>query len=215
MTTKADQVHRRRCAAAAPGSRHDHAIRMLAVGLPGLVGAIFALMVVLPLFPKSEVSFLLDRNRVAVTEDRLTVTSATYRGQDSQGKPFVVTAGSAVQHAASVPVVEMRWLAAHMQLRDGSAQATSPSGAYHLDTDRIVLGGPASLSTTTGYRLQTSAVALDLKNHRAFGDGGVTGELTTGPFRADRIAADMAARTVTLDGHVHLTMLPGHRLKAP
>ena len=84
-----------------------------------------------------------------------------------------------------------------------------------IDTDRMVLGGPVKMTTTTGYALQTSALSLDLKARRAFGDGGVTGQLTTGPFSADSISADLEARTVTLDGHVHLTMTPGRRLKAP
>ena len=215
MTAKADQIRRARRIAAAPDSRHDHIVRAAAVGLPGVVGAILAAMLVLPLFPKNEVSFLLDRTRVAITEDRLAVNGASYRGQDDKGRPFTVNAGSAVQHSASVPVVEMRALTAHMQLSDGKAEAVAPTGAYHIDTDHLVLSGPVKMTTTTGYALQTSTLALDLKARRAFGDGGVTGQLTTGPFSADRISADLEARTVSLDGHVHLTMTPGRRLKAP
>ena len=215
MTAKADRIRSLRRCAAVPDSRHDHIVRAAAVGLPAVVGAILAAMVVLPLFPKNEVSFLLDRNRVAMTEDRLAVSSASYRGEDDKGRSFIVNAGSAVQHSASVPVVEMRALTAQMQLSDGSAEAVAPTGAYHIDTDRMVLGGPVKMTTTTGYALQTSALSLDLKARRAFGDGGVTGQLTTGPFSADSIAADLEARTVTLDGHVHLTMTPGRRLKAP
>ena len=215
MTAKAEQIRRRRRAAAVPDSQHDHVVRALAVGLPGVVGAILAAMLVLPLFPKNEVSFLLDRNRVAMTEDRLAVASASYRGQDNRGRAFTVNAGSAVQHSSAVPVVEMRALNAHMQLSDGSADAVAPTGAYHINTDQLMLGGPVRVTTTTGYALQTSAVELDLKARRAFGEGGVSGQLATGPFSADRISADLEARTVTLDGHVHLTMTPGRRLRVP
>lgn len=209
MTAKADRLRDARRAFAAPGGFHDRLVHMLAIALPAAVGAILAAMVVLPLFPKNEVSFLLDRNRVAVVEDRLMVNSATYRGQDDKGRTFSVSAGNAVQHSALVPVVRMENLVANMQLADGTAQAVAPTGDYHLDTDRIVAKGPVHMATTTGYSMVTSAVAIDLKNRRAFGEGGVTGTLVTGPFSADRISTDLAERTVVLDGHAHLRMVPG------
>ena len=100
-----------------------------------------------------------------------------------------------------------------MQLADGSAVAEAPTGTFHIDSDSLVAHGPVRMSTTTGYRLDTSSVTLDLKNRRVFGDGGVAGQLTTGPFSADHMSADLEARTVTLDGHARLTMTPKRGIK--
>ena len=81
MTAQADLIRDRRRAYAAPGGFHDRMVRVLARGLPAVVGVIVAVMMITPLFPRNEVSFLLDRNKVAITSDRLKVSDATYRGE--------------------------------------------------------------------------------------------------------------------------------------
>ena len=66
MSQQADQIRDRRRAFAAPGSPLDKAVRLLAVALPALIGAVVATMLIAPLSPRGEVSFLLDRNGVIV-----------------------------------------------------------------------------------------------------------------------------------------------------
>ena len=100
MSREAEQIRDRRRAFALPGGSLDRAIRILAVGLPALVGAIAAAMLIAPLSPRGEVSFILDRNEAAVAENRLVVDDAMYRGEDNSGRPFSLTAGEAVQRSA-------------------------------------------------------------------------------------------------------------------
>ena len=107
MTVQADQIRDRRRAFAAPGGSLDRMVRWLAVGLPALVGVIAALMIVSPLSPRGEVSFLLDRNRVQVIDERLRVDNAMYRGQDNSQRPFSLTAGEAVQRSSAEGIVRM------------------------------------------------------------------------------------------------------------
>ena len=121
MTVQADLARSRRMRFALPGGFHDRVIHTLAVALPAAIGAIAALMVFTPLSPRGEVSFLLDRNKVDVVEDRLRVESAMYRGRDSQDRPFSLTAGSAVQRSAENPVVAMRDLITRILLNQGPA----------------------------------------------------------------------------------------------
>jgi lipopolysaccharide export system protein LptC len=105
VSRQADQIRARRRAFALPGGSLDRTIRILAVALPALVGAVAATMLIAPLKPRGEVSFLLDRNKAAIAEDRLRVDDAMYRGRDNKDRPFSLTAGEAVQHSASVPLV--------------------------------------------------------------------------------------------------------------
>lgn len=215
MSAAADRARRARRLAAAPGGSHDRLVRLAAVGLPALVGMIAAVMIVLPMFPQSEISFLLDRNKVAVVENRLAVHAAAYRGLDDHGRPFSVAAGDVVQHSAAAQAVSMAMLTAHMQLADGTAQALAPSGIYHPDTSQMLAAGPVRMTTSTGYRVTTSAVTIDLKTRRAIGAGGVTGATPRGVFSADRLVADLGARTLTLDGHARLRMVPGAHSPLP
>lgn len=209
MTLQADRLRSERQQFAAPGGAHDRMVHFLNAALPMGVGVVVAVMLVSPLFPRSEVSFLLDRNKVAIVRERLRVSNAMYRGADNQGRAFEVTAGSAVQRSARIPQVDMQDLKAQIQLGDGPAQVAAKAGRYDLDADRVMVDGQLDFSAADGYRMTTRNVGIDLKTRKASGAGGVSGQVPSGTFSADRLNADLANRTVTLDGHARLRMVPG------
>lgn len=215
MTIGADLLRNRRRAKAAPGGAHDRRIRLLFTALPVGVGMITAVMVVSPIFPHGEVSFLLDRNKVAITTERLSVRTATYRGADNKGQPFELSAGQAVQHSAQEPVVVMQDLHATLTTDRGPARVEAPSARYDMAKDHMQVQGPVHFSESDGYRMQTSNVELDLKTRKAWSNHGVTGTLPTGTFSADRMAVDISGRTVVLQGRAHLNMKQGLRKLAP
>jgi lipopolysaccharide export system protein LptC len=214
MTQRADRIRQRRRAFAAPGSTLDRAVRLLAIGLPALVGAVAAAMLIAPLSPRGEVSFLLDRNKVAIANDRLRVDDAMYRGQDQRGRPFSLAAGSAVQASASEPVVRMRGLTARLLLTEGPAVLTAPAGRYQIEQQQVDVDGIVRFDAADGYSMAARDVAIDLPGRALVGRGRVEGEIPAGTFEADRIFADLAARTVTLDGNARLRMVPG-KLRMP
>lgn len=214
MTEAADQIRDQRRHWAAPGGSHDRTVRILARWLPGAVGVVAALMIVGPLFPRGEISFLLDRNKVATVNERLRVADAMYRGEDSEGRPFTLTAGSAVQVSAADPIVTMTKLVARIKLADGPAELAAVGGIYDYSKELVTVQGPVIFTAADGYRMTTSNVAIDLRARTATGSGGVTGAIPAGTFSADRIIADLGERTVTLDGHARLLMQPG-KLRMP
>lgn len=209
MTARADQIRDRRRAFAAPGSQLDRMVRWLAVGLPAAVGVIAALMVVTPLGPRGEVSFLLDRNKVKTTPDRLVVDNAIYRGEDAKGRPFSLSAGSAVQHSVREPVVQMRDLVGRLLLDDGPARITADLARYNYNTDQVVVDSEVRFVAADGYRLNTSDVTVDLDKKTMVGSGGVAGATPAGTFSADSMEANLGERTVALQGRARLRMIPG------
>lgn len=204
MTEAADLIRDKRRHWAAPGGSHDRKVRILARWLPGLVGVVAAAMIVGPLFTEGELSFLLDRNKVAVTQERLRVTNAMYRGEDGQGRPFTVTAGSAVQVSAREPVVRMENIAARIRLSDGPAELTAARGAYDYSAQTVSADGPVLFTAADGYRLSTANVLIDLRSRKVWGSGGVSGAVPAGTFSADRLSADLDSRVLVLDGNVRL-----------
>ena len=214
MTVQADLIRTKRRRFATPGGSFDRLVRTLAVALPAGVGVLAAIMVFSPLSPRGEVSFLLDRNKVAVVDDRLRVDRAMYRGTDDKGRPFSITAGSAVQHSAQNPVVTMQELVARMLLSQGPAVLSANSGAYDMDAQQMRIFGPVMFATADGYRMTAQDVDLDIQKQRMASRGRVSGEVPAGTFAADRIVSDLNARTVTLDGNARLRMTPG-RMRMP
>ena len=158
--------------------------------------------------------FLLDRNKVATAEDRLRVDEAMYRGRDSRDRPFSLTAGEAVQRSASVPVVRLSDLTARMQLSEGPAVLLAPSGRYDIEDQRLAIDGMVRFATADGYRMTVSNVSIDLPTRTVVGSGGVQGAVPAGTFSANRIRADLDARTVALEGNARLRMVPG-RMRMP
>jgi len=175
---------------------------------------IAAFMIITPLSPRGEVSFLLDRNKVAVIDERLSVDNAMYRGQDNSGRPFSLTAGEAVQRSSAEGIVRMDDLVARILLSDGPARLGAAAGAYSLEDEVVRVFGPVRLTAADGYDMVARGVSIDLNQRRMTGAGGVSGAIPAGTFSADRLEADLAERTIVLDGNARLRMVPG-RLRMP
>ena len=193
---------------AAPGSRHDRLIALLNSGLPIAIGVLFAFLVMAPLTAGSEVSFVLDKNKVEVAKERMKLQAATYRGQDDKGQAFALNAGSAVQQSSSVPVVQINGMAADLQLQDGPATLRADHGRYDLNTEQMKVDGPIAFRAANGYRLDTSDATIDLKAKTMNSQGEVTGTVPQGNFSADRLSADLEGRTVRLSGNARLRIVP-------
>lgn len=189
---------------AAPGSRHDRLIGVSRVIFPTAIGALAAVLAIAPLTRGNELSFVLAKDSVEIAKERMKVTSAIYRGEDSKGQPFQLRAGSAVQASSRDPVVRLNNLSAEIALDDGPATVTAPSGRYDMDLEKVAVDGPVKLRAADGYRLDTRDVAVDLRSRQVTGTGPVDGAMTLGTFSANTMNADLEARTVTLQGRARL-----------
>ena len=213
-TNAASALRSRRQRFAAPGGSHDRLVRFLARALPMGVGVLAALMIITPLSPRGEVSFLLDRNKVAQIDERLSVDNAMYRGRDNQGRPFSLLAGEAVQRSSAEGLVRMQSLLAQMLLTDGPARLAADGGVYDIDQETVAVNGPLRLTASDGYAMTADGVALDFKTRTMRGDAGVRGQIPAGSFSANTLQADLSARTITLEGNARFTMIPG-QLRMP
>ncbi|MDA7787684.1 LPS export ABC transporter periplasmic protein LptC [Sphingomonadaceae bacterium] len=238
-TAQAKELRNARKQFATPGGFHDKMIKFLGAGLPMAVGVLAAFMVITPLGPRGEISFLLDRNKVEVVDDRLRVDNALYRGQDNKQHPFSLTAGEAVQRSSAEGVVRMNDLMARIILPEGPARLSARTGNYNIESEIMSVNGAVQMNSAEGYRMDATDVAIDLETRqvtgpspvtmiapggfavtaagvsvdldtkRMTGTGGVTGSLPGGTFRSNRMTADLEARTVLLEGNARLRLVPG------
>ena len=204
MSVQADQQRDVRRQWARPGGSHDRLVGLLKAWLPVAVGVLAALLATAPFTGRDGVSFVLDKNKVEVAKDRMRLTEALYRGEDSKGQPFSLRAGSAVQKSSREPVVDLNAMSARILLSDGPAVLTAQKGRYDMDTERVGIDGPVQFQAAGGYRLTTRDVGVDLKTRRMRSAGRVDGRIPIGTFSADHLEADMAERTVTLNGRANL-----------
>ena len=209
MSELADRERLRKQHWAAPGGTHDRVVRLLNIALPVLIGVLMAYLAMAPLAKNQEISFILDKDEVAVAKERMRVEAARYRGQDNKGRPFTIVAESAVQATSRDPIVDITGMRARIGLEGGPATIRADTGRYNLETETVKVAGPILFTAADGYRLQTRDVSVDLETRIIESDGRVEGVMPLGRFSANRMTADLEDRTVTLTGYARLHIVQG------
>lgn len=209
MSERAEKERSKRKRWASSGSSHDRLVRMLRLALPLFIGVVGAILLFSPFTQRSEISFLLAKDKVEVAKERMRVTRAEYRGQDNKGQPFALLAGSAVQKSSAEPIVRMEQLSGAINLNSGPATIAALAGAYNMDLQEVQVPGLVKLRGADGYLIDATNVAISLKNRSLNGDGGVNGSLNVGNFSANQLAADLDERVVRLSGNARLRINQG------
>lgn len=204
MSELADQERTLRQEVAAPGGRHDRMVRILRVALPSIIGVLFALLVVSPFSNTQEMSFVLAKDEVNMARERMRLTNAMYRGEDSRGRPFTLRGGSAVQKSSAEPIIRLSDLSGEMLMTGGPARLVAGRGYYNLETERIRVEGPMSYTGPDGFSLTANNVEFAMKTRQIESFGPVNGTTKVGMFRASKLRADVDARIVRLEGGAHL-----------
>lgn len=194
---------------AKPGSFHDWLVGFLKIALPAAVGVLLAYLALAPLSKGPEISFLLDKDKVEVTPERMRVEAAQYRGQDSYGRPFLISARRAVQATSQDPVVQISTMAAQIGLEEGPARIEANRARYDMSLQQVNVAGPIRFTAADGYRIETRDVLVDLNQRSLQSSGRVDGRMPLGTFTAGRLRADLGSRTVVLDGGARLRIVQG------
>jgi lipopolysaccharide export system protein LptC len=194
---------------AVPGSRHDRLIRFAKIALPSAVGVLVAFLALAPLDREGDVSFILDKNKVANAPERMRVEEARYVGEDNDGQKFQIVAQRALQQTSDVPIVDIWGMMARLGLARGPVSISADKARYDLDAQRVQVQGPVRVAGPDGYQLATQDVLVDLKNRNLKSDGGVSGRMELGEFQAGRLSADLGERTVVLDKGARLKIVQG------
>ncbi|HKU92202.1 MAG TPA: LPS export ABC transporter periplasmic protein LptC [Sphingomicrobium sp.] len=194
---------------AIPGSTHDRIVRLTKIGLPAAVGILVAVLALAPLDKHGDVSFILDKKKVANAPERMRVEQAKYVGTDDKGQRFDITAQRALQRSSEVPLVDIWGMFARLRLERGPLLIAANQGQYNLDTQKVAINGPVKVAGPDGYRLATRDVMVDLKQRQLASQGPVAGQMRLGQFEAGQLKANLGDRTVVLDGGARLKIVQG------
>jgi lipopolysaccharide export system protein LptA len=181
MTAEADIQRNRRQAFAAPGSPLDRMVACSRSGCRWLVGVIAALMIITPLSPRGEVSFLLDRNKVAIDETACASTTRCTAG-GRQGRPFSLLGGRGGAAQRQRPGrAHARSRRPHL-LAQGPAVLQAEAGRYDFDAETVAIDSQVTFTAADGYRMTARGVSINLRDKTLVGSNGVEGRFRPALF---------------------------------
>lgn len=208
MSPTADQQRASRRRSMLPGGLRDGFVRTAKWSLPAASALLLAALVALPLAGSQEFSFMLSKDNAARSGERMQTREAVYRGETASGDPFRISAQSGVQKTRSVPVVVLTGLAAEIHQKQGPATVTAPSGEYFIDRNQIIVSGPITARSDSGYSLKGERIEIDINARRVFSNEPVSGTLPIGEFQAHNFSADIMGHSIRMTDGVKLRINP-------
>ena len=124
--------------------------------------------------------------RPSESKAQIRMISPRFYGQSSDGRPFVITARSAVRDEADLKRVFLD--APTLTLGVGSpapTRSTADRGIYREDTLKLQLFGNVRMDDGAGYRFASNEAMIDTRNGNTTGETALQGEGPTGQVQSN------------------------------
>ncbi|MHA7872213.1 MAG: LPS export ABC transporter periplasmic protein LptC [Hyphococcus sp.] len=187
-------------------------VRRLRIVLP-LAGLLLIVAILLTTRSNTvDEAFLDDFKDITGAADELRMASPRFAGVDDKGRPFEITADSALQNADDRNYVELYQPRAVQGDGDATTVVTANTGLYQSEENILQLNDNVTLSHEIGadqYILRSPAATVQIKDEIVTSDAGVSGESNDGgTLRADRMKAYNADGRVIFEGNVSMRIYP-------
>jgi len=194
----------------APSPGYSRFVGLMRLLLPAIALALAGVVVAWPELYRGREGFRLSFAEIRPQDDGLTMSNARYVGKDSNERPFMITAESAVQDVTDGKRVELRTLQADITLTDGTwVTLSADRGIYRQDTQRLELSGSVNIFSDRGFEFHTERARIDLAAGTAEGDDPVRGQGPFGLLEADGFRMTGMGRSILFPANVRLTIFLG------
>lgn len=187
----------------------DRFIAVMRITLPLLALLLGGITLLWPVLNETEVSFTLSKDEVAKSDGIIRMTKLSYVGTDAVDRIFRVQAAAGQQEDPQAPRVRLTDIRAEMELEAGNpATVTARTGIYRMKESSLSLVGGVHVNTANGFKLDMAGAEIDLKGHKATGQGTINGSSDLGTLEAGRMEILVDAREGFFDGGVRLHIKP-------
>jgi lipopolysaccharide export system protein LptC len=186
--------------------RHSRLVRVLRVGIPGVVAAALGGVLLLSLFNPFRVT-----SNVTVNTDNLVVsgTKITMEAPHMTGfsgtdqRPYEIWGKTAVQDTADPDNVDLTEPRGKMLAEDGSTMSVeSRTGRYNNKAQLLDLNTEVFVQTTNGYEARLNHAQVELATGAVSTDDGVNVKFDGGRVKADRLRLIDRGDVVRFEGRV-------------
>ena len=189
--------------------RYGYFVGFMRWGLSLIAAGLAVAVVLWPAINETEVSFTLSHEDVASRDDQIHMVRPQYEGVDTKNRPFVIRAESGLQDSPDDPRIFLEGVSAEFQLDpETTLTATSGSGTFYVEQDRLELGGDVVLTTNEGHRFTAGNVAFDLQSKIATSQDPLMGTGPYGQFQSDSFEVRVDERLAIFKGSVQMNLNP-------
>lgn len=194
-------------------------VRRLRIGMPIVALILVALFVLNTRSNSVDQAFLDDFKSMTAATEELRMANPRFAGVDDEGKPFEITADTALQNPQEKDVVSLQKPRAVQGAQEEMTVVTANTGFYRSEPNILELKDDVMLEHELGakvYVLRSPEATVSIKDQIVTSDAGVG---ATGPdgaeLKADKMTAYRSDGRVVFQGNVSMRIFPGSRSPLP
>lgn len=189
--------------------RYSRFVRVMRITLPLAAFGLITLVIVFSIANKPKVHIATTFKSQEETAGFVSMTAPRFNGLDIDGRYYVITADEAVRPAGQADRIELSRVHAEIK-ENGEARLAlnADKGTVDADAGHLTFGPAVWVDLQDGFTLETDHAFADLNNGIISGSTPVSGESPFGTFSADQFEMVRANQSVSLTGHVRLTINP-------
>ncbi|WP_131114581.1 LPS export ABC transporter periplasmic protein LptC [Lichenihabitans psoromatis] len=191
--------------------RHSRHVKLMRSVLFGGALVVTLLVIVFAIFdPFHKILPGLSVEKTSLDGTKVTMSRPKLAGYHNDGRPYVISASSAVQDIKVPNIFELRDMDAHLTMQDKTlTHVTALTGIYDSTLDTMSLTSDVHITNDAGLEMKARDAHIEFKTGSVVTKNPVTVAMRGNTIDADSMQMVDGGKQVTFEGHVHTMFLPG------
>jgi lipopolysaccharide export system protein LptC len=186
-------------------SRHTRIVNVMKLFLAALAAGLVLTVIAWSNSDDEEGGISLSSRTIIGLATKQTMKDPRFVGTDKAGRPYVVTADSAVQDKDNQRLISLANLKTDVSLEeDHQVKASARQGLFNQQEMTLELFGPVAIFSSYGYELHTAGAFLNLNEGTARSTEPVEGMGPMGTITANRMWVSEKGASIFFEGNVHM-----------
>jgi lipopolysaccharide export system protein LptC len=197
-------------------ARHSSRVRLLRVAVPATVVLAVLAAGLAAWFNPLRLKLPRVAGTLGISGTRITMQLPRLSGFTRDSRAYQLTAQTADQDLTRPDAVELKGVAARVQMQDQSTvEMSAAAGLYNTKADTILLNTDVRLKSSSGYEARLTDALVDMHSGHVISQQPVEVKLLNGVLNAKGIEVIDSGNLIRFDGGVVMDMTLGGTDRAP
>jgi lipopolysaccharide export system protein LptC len=197
-------------------ARHSSRVRLLRVAVPAAVVLAVLAAGLAAWFNPLRLKLPRVAGTLGISGTRITMQLPRLSGFTRDSRAYQLTAQTADQDLTRPDAVELKGIAARVQMQDQSTvEMSAAAGLYNTKADTILLNTDVHLKSSSGYEARLTDALVDMHSGHVISQQPVEVKLLNGVLNAKGIEVIDSGNLIRFDGGVVMDMTLGGTDRAP